>query len=389
MEYLVLDWETTIFQNGNPYSQQNRGCLLGIKTEDTNYTFDIEYSDHGYKSDLDTAQSIIDATKLIIGFNLKFDLTWCRRYGLTYNHHRIWDCQLVHFILSGQTDVFPSLNEVAAYYGLGTKLDIVKEEYWNKGLDTTEVPKNILEEYLIQDLILTEQVYLNQLKQVRASPKEMQRLISLSMQDLLVLLEMEWNGIKLDFMGMEQASNKCLEKITQIKGDLNNEFSGIPAYCLNYNSNDCLSAILYGGTIVETVREAIGTYRSGPKTGLDRYKKSEVTHVLPRKIQPPKGSELKKQGFYSTNEETLRSIKANKADRVVLDKILELSKIEKLNSTYYEGLIRLHATKDWEKDYIHGQFNQCIARTGRLSSSAPNLQNFPPDMDRYTVTRYP
>ena len=69
-------------------------------------------------------------------FNGKFDLAWLRRYNIDFSSCRIWDCQLVHFILTGQKESYPSLNEVAEYYGLGTKLDQVKEEYWNNGIDT-------------------------------------------------------------------------------------------------------------------------------------------------------------------------------------------------------------------------------------------------------------
>jgi DNA polymerase-1 len=110
--------------------------------------------------------------------------------------------------------------------------------------------------------------------------------------------------------------------------------------------------------------------------------------MLPRRFQPPKRSALKKEGYYATNEETLRRIKTTKSGRVILDKLLELSKLEKLISTYYDGLISLHQEKDWEDDYIHGQFNQVVARTGRLSSSTPNLQNLPPEMDGFILTRY-
>jgi DNA polymerase I-like protein with 3'-5' exonuclease and polymerase domains len=45
-------------------------------------------------------------------------------------------------------------------------------------------------------------------------------------------------------------------------------------------------------------------------------------------------------------------------------------------STYYRGLLKLATELNWKENKIHGQLNQCVARTGRLSSSKPNLQNF-------------
>lgn len=390
MDYLVLDCETTIFAKGSPYARQNKLCLVGILSEHfASFTFDIEYSDHSYQSQLYNLQEEINQTKLLILFNAKFDLAWLRRYNIDFSHCRVWDCQLVHFILSAQGHTMPSLNEVTTHHNIPGKLDKVKE-LWDNGLDTPEIPLDILTEYLRQDLTITEQVYLLQKEIVQKFPVQMQNLVSLSNQDLLVLLEMEWNGIKMDFLGMTEASIIIKQQIETIKGELNGYFlgCGIPAYCLNYSSNDCLSAILYGGTIPEVIRHPNGEFQSGEKKGLSRFKLELREHVLPRRVEPPRGSELKKPGFFSTNEETLRNIKAKKEDRLLLDKILELSKLEKLNSTYYEGLAKLHTERDQENSYLHGQFNQCIARTGRLSSSSPNLQNLPPEIDNYIITRF-
>jgi DNA polymerase I-like protein with 3'-5' exonuclease and polymerase domains len=106
-----------------------------------------------------TIQSYLDGADTLIGFNIKFDLHWLRRYGFDYSHCRIFDCQLAEFILGGQSEPYPSLNKTAERYGLGTKVDVVKTEYWDKGIDTTEIPIEILDEYLTMDLVLTNGVF--------------------------------------------------------------------------------------------------------------------------------------------------------------------------------------------------------------------------------------
>jgi DNA polymerase I len=58
----------------------------------------------------------------------------------------------------------------------------------------------------------------------------------------------------------------------------------------------------------------------------------------------------------------------------VIDKILEYREIEKLRSTYAEGLGGL---VDPETRRVHTTFEQTVAATGRLSSRGPNLQNIP------------
>ena len=146
MSYLVLDVETTISNKGNPFDKSNKLCMVGIMAAEELAIFDIEYSVDPYKESLDRIQLAVDKCDVLVGFNIKFDLHWLARYGITFANKRIWDCQLTEFILRSQTQSYPSLNGVAEYYDLGSKLDEVKENYWKNGIDTNKVPKDILSE---------------------------------------------------------------------------------------------------------------------------------------------------------------------------------------------------------------------------------------------------
>ncbi len=55
----------------------------------------------------------------------------------------------------------------------------------------------------------------------------------------------------------------------------------------------------------------------------------------------------------------------------IIDDLMEYRKIQKLYSTYAEGL-KKYVHNDGK---IHTIYNQCVTQTGRLSSSDPNLQN--------------
>ena len=62
--------------------------------------------------------------------------------------------------------------------------------------------------------------------------------------------------------------------------------------------------------------------------------------------------------------------------------VLEHRDYSKLHGTYIKGL---HALFD-PNDRIHTRFNQDVARTGRLSSATPNLQNVPrPENDKWNL----
>ncbi|MBE6728452.1 MAG: DNA polymerase I [Ruminococcaceae bacterium] len=84
------------------------------------------------------------------------------------------------------------------------------------------------------------------------------------------------------------------------------------------------------------------------------------------KITPAK----KTKNGYSTGAEILEKLQY---EYPVVGKILEYRKLAKLKSTYCEGL--LNAISDDGR--IHSTFNQTEARTGRISSLEPNLQNIP------------
>lgn len=78
----------------------------------------------------------------------------------------------------------------------------------------------------------------------------------------------------------------------------------------------------------------------------------------------------KTKSGYSTNAETLESLRN---ESPVIDDILQYRTYQKLNSTYVEGLLKVIGPDG----RMHSTFNQTEARTGRLSSSEPNMQNIP------------
>ena len=77
----------------------------------------------------------------------------------------------------------------------------------------------------------------------------------------------------------------------------------------------------------------------------------------------------KTQRGWSTDAETLEALRGYP----LVDDVLQYRTYQKLNSTYVEGLLKVIGPDG----RIHSTFNQTEARTGRLSSDNPNLQNIP------------
>jgi len=73
---------------------------------------------------------------------------------------------------------------------------------------------------------------------------------------------------------------------------------------------------------------------------------------------------------YSTDAQSLARLRDA---HPLVDTLLRYREVEKLRSTYGEGLLASVAADG----RIHASFNQTVARTGRLSSDQPNLHNIP------------
>jgi DNA polymerase-1 len=97
----------------------------------------------------------------------------------------------------------------------------------------------------------------------------------------------------------------------------------------------------------------------------------QLGEILFEKLKLPGGKRLKKSGQYSTDASVLESL----AEKQELPrKIIDYRTRTKLKSTYLDALPKFINP---ETGRLHTTFNQTVARTGRLSSSNPNLQNIP------------
>ena len=78
----------------------------------------------------------------------------------------------------------------------------------------------------------------------------------------------------------------------------------------------------------------------------------------------------KTKSGYSTSADVLEKLRPLYP---VVDRLLEYRMLAKLKSTYCDGLLKVFAPDG----RIHSSFNQTETRTGRISSTEPNLQNIP------------
>lgn len=374
---VVLDVETTVADKGNPHNLHNRLVTLQIKVGHA------QPSVHFRSSFLEAKKAVLEASCVIV-FNGKFDLAWFKReFGDV--PLCIWDCQLAEFIFECQTNPYPSLTQALTKYNLPQKLDVVKTEYWDKGIDTDEIPEDVLSAYGAQDVESTWLLFLKQLEIFKEQQLDKFRLFRVHCNDELVLLEMEHNGIMYDCQGSLQKADDLNTQINNIIFELNQYANGVP---INWSSRDHLSVFLYGGQIKKEDRIPIGVFKSGAKIGQTRFKIIEKLYDLERQVEPLKGSELSKEGYYSTDAPTLISLKADKTTKKIISLLLKKIGLETINNVYLKKFPAYIETKCWEPNMIFSTLNQCKTITGRLSSDKPNQQNLPKEAKQFCISRY-
>lgn len=168
----------------------------------------------------------------------------------------------------------------------------------------------------------------NRLKSVIEERNEYALLTEIEIPLAFVLESMQQVGMKVDIKGIQEFSNIISEKISKTE----QEIYALAGEKFNINSPKQLGVILF------------------------------------EKLQLP--AKKKTKTGYSTNAEVLETLAE---DYPIVSLILEYRTYSKLKSTYCDGLLKAVGSDS----RVRCTFNQTETRTGRLSSTEPNLQNIP------------
>lgn len=262
-----------------------------------------------------------------IGHNLKFDVSVLRWHGMRVAEP-LFDTMIAHALIDPESKHgMDYLSEVYLGYSPVPITRLIGE---SESISMREVPLEAISEYAAEDADVTWQLA-GVLRGKLSSVGQEEVFYKIESPLLRVLVEMEYEGIRVDAQSLAQFSQQLGSQIEKDQEEIQ-RLAGIP---FNLNSPKQLGEVLF-----------------------DRLKI----------VDKPKKT---KTGQYATHEQVLQDL-APKHD--IVRRILEHRTATKLKSTYADAL----PTAIYPKTgHIHTSYQQVITTTGRLSSYNPNLQNIP------------
>jgi len=290
----------------------------------------------------------IEATNIVLKFkhifedkkiakvaqNIKYDILMLKWYGVE-TKGEIEDTMLAHYLLEPEMrHKMDFLSETYLNYTPVGIEELIGKKGKNQG-NMRDVELETVKEYAAEDADITLQ--LHQYFKPLIKKEKLKKLYNdVELPLIKVLVEMEYNGVRLDSKFLEKYSKELGEELFDIRQSVfdtaGSEF--------NLDSPKQLGTVLF---------DNLGIEYKGKKT---------------------------KTGQYSTNEDTLSKLAD---DNPIVNEIMTYRMLTKLKSTYVDALPNIVNSKTGR---IHSSFNQAVAATGRLSSNNPNLQNIPIRTDK-------
>ncbi len=263
------------------------------------------------------------------GHNLKFDLSVLKWNGVAVRG-KLFDTMVAHSLVEPeQRHGMDYLSEVYLGY---TPVSITALIGDKKGeqLNMADVPVEKVAEYSAEDADVTLQ--LRAALEPLLEQKGQERVFYGIESPLIpVLVEMEYEGIRVDAAALAEFANQLAKEIDQQERTIC-LLAGTP---FNLNSPKQLGQVLFD--------------------------------LL--KIPPP--GKKTKTGQYATDEQTLALLAP---EHEIVRRLLEHRAASKLKSTYADAL----PAAIWPATgRVHTTFQQVVTATGRLNSQNPNLQNIP------------
>tara|TARA_R110002126_G_scaffold80254_2_gene198889 strand:+ start:5425 stop:7455 length:2031 start_codon:yes stop_codon:yes gene_type:complete len=422
-----------------PYNSDNVLVSVGLTTN----LKDVEYLCFDHKDQAPTPnnkkalQEALNTTELLVGHNIKHDLSWILSCGFTYTG-KVYDTMIAEFVMNRGIHSGLKLSLLAEKHRLTKKKVDLTEQYLKDGVGFHEMPWEVVEEYGIGDVLTTTELYLNQQERLsQGSNADLKPCIDMMCDFLVVLNSIESNGVKLDMTVLDKIKKEFVEEYLQLEKDLTDIAKDVMGDApINLNSGDFMTQLLYSRKVksknVWKELFNIGKDSSGKEKRRNPMSKSMFSNLVrmntdvvrkvtedvcptctgvgsvPRYTKDgklykklpkcptcagdkcvytstgkvaglkliPTSSKFACAGGFTSNYKHLDGLLDGASDtaKVFLKKSVRYSQLSTYITTFIEGMERY---VNGDTGILHTNFNQTVAATARLSSSKPNFQNQP------------
>jgi DNA polymerase I len=270
-----------------------------------------------------------DPSRPKLGHNLKYDMSVLARYGISLEGIR-FDTMLESYVLDS-TATRHDLDSLALKY-LGYQ-NIRFEDVAGSGraqIRFDQVPIEKAAPYAAEDAEVALQLHQTLWPRVCAEPRLQTLFEDIETPLIPVLSRMERCGVRVERERLEAQSRELAERI----GEISRQAHEVAGMEFNLDSPKQLQEILFGRLKLPVLQK---TAKGQPSTAEAVLTELALDYPLPRLV-------------------------------------MEYRSLSKLKSTYTDTLPQ---QIDPRTGRVHTSYHQAVAATGRLSSSAPNLQNIP------------
>ena len=415
-----------------PFNPKNILVSVGINDE-YYFTNHSERVDEGcyYK-----IQAILDQTTLLIGHNIKFDLTWLLEAGFKYNG-RVYDTMIGEYVLNRGIRKSLTLEMCCRRRRIGSKDDRIKE-FMDRGVSFENIPKDIVEEYGRMDVEITRKLFDSQMDDLRLEKNRgLLRTIKMMNEFLLVLTNMERNGIHVNLTTLESVEKQYRAEFSYLRQKIDKiVYEKMGDTKINLASPEQLSWLIYSKKpkdkevwcklfnigidkqtnknkkrpqfsrikfrelvrnntemIHKTTAEQCGSckgkgvikkikvdgtpykkYTKCSECDGDGYTYSQLAKIAGFNQRPRSVYDTAEAGF-RTDRITLSKIvgEAEGELKEFIDAVIRHNSIDTYLHTFVNGIKSFTN----ENSMLHPKFMQAVTATARLSSRDPNFQNQP------------
>lgn len=334
IDFLVIDFETTSIDKGDPTNLDNR-LLLAC------WWFKGRlYSHFGSEYEQQLLTEHISKAKFIIAHNTKFELGWLRRMGIPQHKLLPWCTMLAEYVRWSNLRKPLSLNECLKRYNLKGKHDVVGGLI-HAGVPPENIPASMLEKYCKIDVMQTLALFK---KQIEFFAKDKRLAVCFTRNIVTpVLVELEFNGMMLDTERVQHVFTKLTRRKHELESALKNLIGDV-----NLQSSPQREELLY-----KTLKFKVPKDWNG------------------KPMKTPKGA-------YKTDDAAIKAlVPTTKKQQQFKEWYFELASITNIQRSAEKML----ACCTENVGLLQFNFNQAVTATQRLSSNGKKYklqgQNFP------------